>query len=111
MVAAAAPLGIAIAPVSETSADAKKRIASKTGLKAFPLSPRIAPIEYAGGDLKVRLEIAIFSYPDKNMLGSYAIPLTQQGTTEKDVASEDDLIKMASERAIEKLPPIAARIQ
>jgi hypothetical protein len=111
MLAIAGSLGIAVAPVSETAADAKKRIASRAGLKAFHLSPRVGPIEYVGSDLKVRLEIAIFTYPDKNMIGNYSIPLTQQGMSGKDPTSEDDLLKMASERAMEKLAPIAARIQ
>jgi HEAT repeat protein len=110
MLGAAGPLGIVIAPMTESPEDAKKRIASRKGLRAFYLSPRVAPIEYAGENLKVRLEIAIFSYPDKAMLGNYAIPLTQQGMTGRDPASEDDLVKMAAERAMEKLGPIAARI-
>jgi hypothetical protein len=111
MVGASGPLGIVIAPPTETPEDAKKRIASKSGLKAFFLSPRLAPIQYVEGDLKVRLEIAIFTYPDKNMIGNYAIPLTQQGMSGKDPASEDDLIKMASERAMERIEKIAAQIQ
>lgn len=111
MLAVAGSLGIAVAPLSESVADAKKRIASRSGLKAFHLSPRVGPIEYVGSDLKVRLDIAIFTYPDKNMIGSYSIPLTQQGMSGKDPVSEDDLLKMASERAMEKLAPIAARIQ
>ncbi|HEY3498896.1 MAG TPA: HEAT repeat domain-containing protein [Polyangiaceae bacterium] len=111
MLSIAGSLGIAIAPMTETVPDAKKRIASRAGLRAFFLSPRVAPIQYAAGDLKVRLEIAIFTYPDKNMIGNYAIPLTQQGVSDRDTASEDDLLKMASERAMEKLGPIAAQIQ
>jgi hypothetical protein len=109
MVKAAGPLSIAVAPQAETPADARKRIASKAGLKALHLSPRIAPIEYTGSALKVRLEVAVFTYPDKNMIGSFAVPLTQHGTTDKDPASEDELIKMASERALEKLGPFLAR--
>lgn len=110
MLAAAGPLGIVIAPMSETAEAAKKRIAARRGLRAFYLSPRVGPIEYTGENLKVRLEIAIFSYPEKAMLGNYAIPLTQQGMTGPDSAAEDDLVKMAAERAMEKLVPIAARI-
>jgi hypothetical protein len=110
MLAAAGPLGIVIAPMNETAADAKKRIAARKGLRAFYLAPRVGPIEYTGEDLKVRLEIAIFSYPEKAMLGNYAIPLTQQGMSGRDPAAEDDLVKMAAERAMEKLGPIAARI-
>lgn len=110
MLAAAGPLGIVIAPMVETPDDARKRVAGRKGVRAFHLSPRVAPIEYTGENLKVRLEIAIFSYPDKAMLGNYAIPLTQQGMSGKDTVAEDDLVKMAAERAMEKFAPIAARI-
>jgi hypothetical protein len=109
MLAAAGALGIAVAPLVETPEEAKKRIASKTGLKAFFLSPRFSPIQYVDGSLKVRLDIAVFTYPDKNMIGSVAVPLTQQGTTDKDMASEDELINMASERAMERFVQLAAQ--
>jgi hypothetical protein len=103
--------GITIAPLTETPADAKRRLQNRKGVRAFYLAPRVAPFEYAGESLKVRLEIAIFTYPDKALLGNYAVPLTQQGVSGKDPSSEDDLVKMAAERAIEKFGSIAQRIQ
>jgi len=111
MAGAASPLNIAIAPDGESPADAKKVLAAHKGVKAFYLSPRIGPIEYGADTLKVRIEIAIFTYPDKALLGNFAVPLTQQGVSGKDTASEDDLVKMAAERAIQKFPGIAAQIQ
>jgi hypothetical protein len=111
MQGAAGPLGIAIAPSTETEADAKKVLAAHPALRSFYLSPKVGPIEYSGDNLKVRVEIAIFTYPGKALLGNYAVPLTQQGVSGKDTASEDDLVKMAAERALEKFPGIAARIQ
>jgi hypothetical protein len=111
MIGAAAPLNVAIAPDGESAADAKKVLAVHKGVKAFYLSPRIGPIEYGPDTLKVRIEIAIFTYPDKALLGNFAVPLTQQGVSGKDTASEDDLVKMAAERAMQKFPAIAAQIQ
>ncbi|HEV8550038.1 MAG TPA: HEAT repeat domain-containing protein [Polyangiaceae bacterium] len=111
MQGAAGTLSIAIAPSAETPEAAKKLLAAHKGLRSFYLSPKIGPIEYSGDSLKVRIEVAIFTYPDKAMLGNYAVPLTQEGVSGKDPASEDDLVKMAAERAMEKFPAIAARIQ
>lgn len=111
MQSAAGPLGIAIAPSTENAADAKKVLAAHAKLRSFYLSPKVGPIEYSGDNLKVRVEIAIFTYPDKALLGNYAVPLTQEGVSARDPASEDDLVKMAAERAMEKFPGIAARIQ
>jgi hypothetical protein len=111
MTGAAGPLNIAIAPDGESAEEAKKVLAAHKGIKAFYLSPRVGPIEYGADTLKVRIEIAIFTYPDKALLGNFAVPLTQQGVSGKDTASEDDLVKMAAERALQKFPGIAAQIQ
>jgi hypothetical protein len=111
MVSASGPLGIVIAPVNETAVDAKRRLAPHKSVKAFYFAPRVSPFEYVDGNLKVRLEIAFFTYPDKSLIGNFAVPLTQQGVSPGDTTSEDELLQMAAERAMEKLGPIAARIQ
>jgi hypothetical protein len=111
MVSAAGALGIVIAPLTETPVDAKRRLGANKSVRAFYFSPRVAPFDYADGNLKVRLEIAFFTYPDKALLGNFAVPLTQEGVPTRDTTSEDELLEMAAERAMEKLGPIAARIQ
>jgi hypothetical protein len=110
MLAASGSLAMAIAPDGEAAADAKKVLAAHKGLKSFYLSPKVSAIEYSGDSLRVRVEVAFFTYPDKAMLGTFAVPLTQQGVSGKDPASEDDLVKMAAERALQKFPAIAAQI-
>lgn len=111
MEGAAPPLGIVLAPATETQDQGKKRLSAHPKLKAFYFSPRVAPIEYVGGNLKVKLEIAFFTYPEKAMIGTFTVPLTQEGVDGPDPASEDDLLKMAAARALEKFAPIAARLQ
>jgi len=111
MVGASPALGIVIAPMTETPADAKRRLTAHKGVKAFYFSPRVSPFDYADGNLKVRLEIAFFTYPDKSLIGNFAVPLTQESTSPGDTASENELLQLAAERAMEKLAPIAARVQ
>jgi len=111
MVGAAGPLGIVIAPGTETAADAKRRLSAHKSVKAFYFAPRVSPFDYADGNLKVRLEIAFFTYPEKSLIGNFAVPLTQQGVSPGDTTSENELLQMAAERAMEKLGIIAARIQ
>jgi hypothetical protein len=111
MEGAAPTLNIVLAPVTETQEQGKKRLSAHPKLKAFYFSPRVAPIEYVGGNLKVKLEIAFFTYPEKAMIGTFTVPLTQEGVDGPDPASEDDLLKMAAARALEKFAPIAARLQ
>jgi hypothetical protein len=97
----------AFAPANETSTRASERLKKHPKVKAFFLSPRLGPFVYAGGNLTVRLEIAIFSYPDKALLGNFAVPLTQEDVPTTDVASENDLVNMAAERCIVKFAKIA----
>jgi hypothetical protein len=101
----------AVAPVGETVADAKRRLGAHASVKPFFLSPRITAPDYSGGNLTVRLEIAMFSYPDKALIGNYTTKLTEPGVTSPDKDSENDLIKTAAERALDKFSQVAARIQ
>lgn len=103
--------GYAMAPDGETETAAKKRLAKHKQLKGFMLSPKIAAPRYADGSLSVKIEVAILTWPGKNLKGSIPVKLTQQDVSEKDESSEDELIKMASERAIEKFAQNVERIQ
>jgi hypothetical protein len=103
--------GYVLAPDGETEKDAKKRLSKFKKLKAFMLSPKIAAPKYDDGTLSVKLEVAILTYPGKALKGSIPVKLTQQDVSEKDESSEDELIKMASERAIEKFSQNVERIQ
>jgi HEAT repeats len=101
----------AVAPSGETLADAKRRLAPHSGVKSYFLSPRITAPDYSNGNLTVRLEIAMFSYPDKALIGNFTTKLTEPGVSAPDKDSENDLIKTAGERALDKFSQIAARLQ
>ncbi len=112
MASAAALLPVfALAPAGETLLDAKRRLAPHVNVKSYFLSPRIGAPEYVAGNLTVRLEIAMFSYPDKALLGNYTTKLTEPGVTAADSETENDLIKTAGERALDKFSQIATRLQ
>jgi len=98
---------VALAPGHETPAKAKERVAKRPKVKAFFLSPRLPPFEYSDGNLTVRLEVAMFSYPDKAMIGNFTVRLTQPDVSSPDTASENDLVSLAAERALEKFSRIA----
>ncbi len=101
----------AVAPSGEVLVDAKRRLGPHSGVKAYFLSPRIGPPDYSGGNLTVKLEIAMFSYPDKALIGNYSTKLTEPGVSAGDKDSENDLIKTAGERALDKFTTIAAHLQ
>jgi hypothetical protein len=99
-----------IAPPGEVLADAKRRLSSHGSVKPVFLSPRVPPPEYSGGNLTIRIEIAMFSYPDKSLLGSFTTKLTQQGVTSPDRDTENDLLRDTAERAFEKFTQAAGRL-
>ena len=99
--------GFVAAPVAETPADAKKRLTAHSGVKGFFLSPGVAPPDYSNGNLKVKIEVAMLTYPEKNLIGSYSVNLTEPGVSPGSTENENDLIRMAAERAIDKFATIA----
>lgn len=99
--------GFAFAPAFENPALAKERLGGRKELKAFYLSPRLPPFEYQGGNLTVKLEVAMFSYPEKALIGNFNVRLTQPDVEGEDPASEKDLVKMAAERAMQKFAKLA----
>jgi len=101
---------LVLAPRHEAAPRAKERLAKRPSVKAFYLSPRVAPFEYKEGALTVRLEIAMFSYPERAMVGNFSVRLTQPDVPRPDPSSENELVAMAAERALEKFTKIAASL-
>ena len=99
-----------VAPAGETLPDAKRRLTGHGKVKPVFLAPRVPPPDYSNGNLTVRIEIAMFSYPDKSLLGSFTTKLTQQGVTSPDKDTENELIRDTAERALEKFTQAAARL-
>ena len=111
MVGAAVSLPVfTLAPPGESLPDAKRRLVGHSGVKPVFLSPRVPAPDYSGGNLTIRIEVAMFSYPDKSLLGSYTTKLTQQGVTSPDKDTEDELIRDTAARAFEKFTVAAARL-
>lgn len=100
--------GFLAAPPSETPADAKRRLSAHAGVKGFFLSPSVSPPDYSNGNLKVKIEVAMLSYPEKNLIGSYSVNLTEPGVSPGSTENENDLLRMAAERAVDKFATIAA---
>jgi hypothetical protein len=103
--------GAVVAPADEKPADAKKLLAKFKKVKGFYLSPKVMEPRYQSGSLQIKVEIAIFTYPGKALKGNIPVKLTQEGVSGSDQDSEDELIKMASERAMEKFSQNAERIE
>lgn len=99
--------GYAVAPAGESAAAAKRVVEGK-GLKGFQLLTTVDAPKYDGDKLTVTLRVVMTTYPGKDIKGEFSPRLTQSGTSPNDKESEDTLIKMAIERAIESFGKVVA---
>lgn len=101
--------GYAVAPKGEVSAAAKKVIDEKS-LKGFQLLTTIDPPSYDGDKLTVVVKVTVTTYPGSSILAGFTPKLTQTGVSGADKSSEDELMKMAVERALESLEKVASSL-
>jgi hypothetical protein len=92
--------GYQMAPSGE-SPDAARAVMSSRHLKGYYLSVLVSAFDYSGGNLRVRVKVAVFSYPGKALLGEVPVSPVQSGVQPGDKASEDNLMGMAAGHAAE----------
>jgi hypothetical protein len=88
------------APANE-SADAARAVITRRNLTAYYLSLAVDKFDYSDGNLRVRVKVAVSSYPGKDLKGEVPAGITQTGVSPGDKSSEDNLMGMAAGRAIE----------
>jgi hypothetical protein len=101
--------GYAVAPKTETPAQGGPIVKSKK-LKGFFLIATVEAPIYDGGNLSQTVRISMWSYPEKALQGEFAPKLTQSGTPKKDPESEDALMKLCVENAIESFQKVVASL-
>ena len=87
-----------LAPGKE-SPDSARAVISRRHLKGYYLSVQLEKFDYSGGNLRVRVKIAVFSYPSKSLAGEVPAGLTQTGVSPGDHDAENGLMQMAAEQA------------
>ncbi len=92
--------GYQVAPGGETIAQAKALIRRRK-LKGFYLSVSLDKFDYSGGNLRVRVKIAVFSYPEKDLRGEVPASATMPGARPGDRTSEDQLMNALAAHAVE----------
>ncbi len=101
--------GYAVAPKSETPTQGGPIVKSKK-LKGFFLIATVEAPIYASGNLSQTVRVSMWTYPDKALQGEFAPKLTQSGTPKTDTQSEDELMKMCVENAIESFQKVVASL-
>jgi hypothetical protein len=89
-----------LAPLAESNAAAKAAIA-KRKLKGYYLGIGIDRFDYSDGNLRVRVRIAVFSYPGKDLRGEVPAGATLPGARPGDRGAEDQLLTVVAGQAAE----------
>jgi hypothetical protein len=89
-----------LAPANETNAAAKAAM-SKRKLKGYYLGVSVDKFDYSDGNLRVRVKIAVFSYPERDLRGEIPAGATLPGARPGDSGSEDELMTAVASRAAE----------
>lgn len=99
----------AVAPRSETTAQGKDLVKNKK-LTGYLLMASVEPLSYSGGNLTVQVKVTMWTYPDKALKAEFQPKLTQQNTSKGDTESENVLIGMGAESAIQSFTKVAASL-
>jgi hypothetical protein len=89
-----------LAPGGEGN-DAAKAVIARRSLKGFYLSVSVDKFDYSDGNLRVKVKIAVSSYPGKDLRGEVPASATMPGARPGDKASEDQLMAAVAGRAAE----------
>lgn len=98
-----------VAPRNETAAQAGVVVKGRK-LTGYLMMASVEPFNYSGGNLTVQLKVTMATYPDRSIKAEFSPKLTQQQTPKPDVASENVLIKMASQTSVDSLVKVVASL-
>jgi hypothetical protein len=99
--------GYAVAPKAETPAQGGQIVKSKK-LKGFLLIAAVEAPQYDGQNLSQLVRVSMWTYPDKALQGEFSPKLTQNGTSKGDTDSENLLVRMCVESAVETFQKVTA---
>jgi HEAT repeats len=89
-----------LAPSGETN-DAAKAALAKRRLKGYYLGVSVDKLDYSDGNLRVRVKIAVFSYPGRDLRGEVPAGATLPGARPGDTGAEEQLMSVVAARAAE----------
>jgi hypothetical protein len=89
-----------MAPPGETN-DAAKATLAKRKLKGYFLGVSVDKLDYSDGNLRVRVKIAVFSYPGRDLRGEVPAGATLPGARPGDSSAEEQLMSVVAARAAE----------
>ena len=100
---------VQIAPSKESPEAAKKALSSRKA-KGFYLSVSVEKFEYTGGNLRVKVNIAIFSYPSRTLIAPSGKAATMSGVAPGNHGAEDQLLEAVSAAAAKQFTDSVAQM-
>ena len=92
--------GYQLAPPGESNTAAKAAIARRK-LRGYYLGIGVEKFDYSDGNLRVRVKIAVFSYPGRDLRGEVPAGATLPGARPGDKGAEDQLLSVVAGQAAE----------
>lgn len=92
---------VQMAPPKESDESAKRSIASRKA-KGFYLSISVDKFDYSGGNLRVKVNIAIFSYPNKSLIAPSSKSASMAGVSPGSRSAEDQLLEAVAVGAVKQ---------
>jgi hypothetical protein len=89
-----------LAPQGESNAAAKAALARRN-LKGYYLGVSVDKLDYSDGNLRVRVKIAVFSYPGRDLRGEVPASASYPGARPGDSGAEEQLMSVVAARAAE----------
>jgi HEAT repeats len=89
-----------LAPAGESN-DAAKAALVRRKLKGYYLGVSVDKLDYSDGNLRVRVKIAVFSYPGRDLRGEVPAGATLPGARPGDSSAEEQLMSVVASRAAE----------
>jgi len=99
--------GYTIAPKNITIANEKRKLSGKK-IKSYFLQTTVDSPVYQGDQLVITVHVVMSTYPGKDLKGEFVPKLKQSGVFGIDKASEDELIRMAIDRALDSFEKVVA---
>jgi hypothetical protein len=105
--AASGDSAFAFAPQGESQSAATAVLAKHKGAKGYLLSPKLSRPSYEGGVLKVKISIAMMTYPGNALIGNYSKSVGMQGISSENTEAENELVVLAAEEAMRQFVQLA----
>lgn len=101
---------VGFAPANLTKTGASRLLGRFKGAKGVLLAPKLSRPRYEGGELHIKISVAILSYPDGTLLGSFSKTAGASGVSSPDPQTENALVVAVAEASMKQFLSLAPQL-